>query len=77
MIGSGVSALIAMANGWVPVIPPLVLVAGVSATLVIGAIAGLYPAIRAARTPPTVALSSCGGVLGVSADRARAVAMAR
>ncbi|PRA81340.1 ABC transporter permease [Microbacterium sp. MYb66] len=58
VIGSGVSALIALANGWVPVIPPLVLVAGVSATLVIGAIAGLYPAIRAARTPPTVALSS-------------------
>lgn len=57
-IGTAVSAAIALANGWVPVIPPLVLAAGVAATLVIGGIAGLYPAIRAARTPPTVALNS-------------------
>ncbi len=28
------------------------------ATVLIGAIAGLYPAIRAARTPPTAALAS-------------------
>ena len=57
VLGTGVSALIAALNGWVPVIPPLVIAAGVGATLVIGTIAGLYPAIRAARTPPTVALS--------------------
>jgi putative ABC transport system permease protein len=29
----------------------------VAATTAIGALAGLYPAIRAARTPPTVALA--------------------
>lgn len=52
------SAAIALANGWVPVIPVAVLVGGVGATLAIGAVAGLYPAIRAARTPPTAALSS-------------------
>lgn len=57
VLGTGVSALIAALNGWVPVIPPLVIAAGVGATLVIGTIAGLYPAIKAARTPPTVALS--------------------
>lgn len=57
LLGAGVSAAIAIGNGWVPVIPPLVLGAGIAATLVIGTIAGLYPAVRAAQTPPTVALS--------------------
>ncbi|WP_081425208.1 ABC transporter permease [Conexibacter woesei] len=57
-LGAAVSAAIAAANGWVPVIPLPVLAAGVAATTLIGGIAGLYPAIRAARTPPTVALSS-------------------
>lgn len=56
-LGAGVSAAIAVANGWTPVVPLPVLAAGVGATTVIGGIAGLYPAIRAARTPPTVALS--------------------
>ena len=57
-LGAAVSAAIAAANGWVPVIPLPVLAAGVAATTLIGGVAGLYPAIRAARTPPTVALSS-------------------
>ena len=35
-----------------------VIAAGLGATVLIGAIAGLYPAIRAARTPPTAALAS-------------------
>ncbi|MET0854755.1 MAG: ABC transporter permease [Microterricola sp.] len=58
LLGSAASAAIALANGWVPVIPLTVLAAGVGATLAIGGVAGLYPAIRAARTPPTAALSS-------------------
>jgi putative ABC transport system permease protein len=57
-IGAAVSAVIATGNGWVPVIPPWTLVGGVLATIAIGAVAGLYPAVRAARTPPSVALSS-------------------
>jgi putative ABC transport system permease protein len=57
-IGAAVSAGIATGNGWVPVIPPWILVGGVLATIAIGAVAGLYPAVRAARTPPSVALSS-------------------
>ncbi|MFF6983494.1 hypothetical protein ACFZAV_38775 [Streptomyces sp. NPDC008343] len=37
------------------------LLGGLAATVVIGAVAGLYPAFRAARTPPAVALSSAQG----------------
>jgi putative ABC transport system permease protein len=57
-LGAAVSAAIAAANGWVAVIPVWILLGGVLATIAIGAIAGLYPAIRAARTPPSIALSS-------------------
>ncbi len=57
-IGSAITAVVAVANGWIPVVPPGVLVVGVAATLAIGAVAGLYPALRAARTPPTVALAA-------------------
>ncbi|MFP7834586.1 ABC transporter permease [Marisediminicola sp. LYQ134] len=57
-IGSGVTAIIATANGWTPVVPLWVLVGGLAATTAIGAIAGLYPAVRAARTAPSVALSA-------------------
>ncbi|MBF4570069.1 ABC transporter permease [Plantibacter sp. VKM Ac-2880] len=57
-LGSLVTVIMATASGWPVSLPPLVLVGGVGATLVIGAVAGLYPAIRASRTPPTEALSS-------------------
>jgi putative ABC transport system permease protein len=57
-LGAAVSTAIATANGWVPVIPVWILAGGVLATIGIGAVAGLYPAVRAARTPPSVALSS-------------------
>ncbi|HXH34750.1 MAG TPA: ABC transporter permease [Plantibacter sp.] len=57
IIGTGVTSVVAGLNDWPTAVPPEVLLAGVGATLVIGAIAGLYPAIRAARTPPTSALS--------------------
>ncbi|KZX21468.1 ABC transporter permease [Rathayibacter tanaceti] len=57
LLGTGVTSVVAAVNGWPISVPPEVLLAGIAATLVIGAIAGLYPAIRAARTPPTSALS--------------------
>ncbi|MPQ97128.1 FtsX-like permease family protein [Modestobacter sp. I12A-02628] len=57
-IGSAVTVLVALSQSWLPVVPPLVLVVAVAATVAIGALAGLYPATRAARTPPTAALAS-------------------
>ncbi|WET81374.1 ABC transporter permease [Amycolatopsis sp. QT-25] len=48
----------ARAQGWTAVIPPWALGAGLGATLVIGVVAGLYPAVRASRLHPTVALNA-------------------
>lgn len=58
LLGTAVTAVFATINGWPTVIAPGVVAVGIAATLIIGAIAGLYPAIRAARTPPTAALNS-------------------
>ncbi|MEV7012997.1 ABC transporter permease [Streptosporangium sp. NPDC051022] len=41
-----------------PVVPPWAVGGAVAATLVIGVVAGLYPAMRAARLSPTVALTT-------------------
>ena len=43
---------------WQPVVPAWALAGGIGATLVIGTIAGIYPAMRAARLSPTVALTT-------------------
>jgi putative ABC transport system permease protein len=58
VIGSTVTVLVALSKSWLPVIPPQMLAVAVAATLVIGTLAGLYPAVRAARTPPTLALNA-------------------
>lgn len=57
VIGYLVTATVATISGWPVVVPPLVLAVGIGSTLVAGAVAGLYPAVRAARTPPNTALS--------------------
>jgi len=57
VLGAAVTATFAFANGWPVSLPPVVVVVGIGATLMIGGMAGLYPALRAARTPPTAALS--------------------
>ncbi|MBF4563660.1 ABC transporter permease [Plantibacter sp. VKM Ac-2876] len=56
-LGAVVTAAFATMNGWPVSLPLGVVGGGIGATLVIGAIAGLYPAIRASLTPPTSALS--------------------
>ena len=58
MIGAGVTAVYASSQGWEIVVPPIAMVGGVIAAIAIGAIAGLYPAMRAASLSPTVALRS-------------------
>jgi putative ABC transport system permease protein len=58
-LGIGVTAIYASAiKHWQVVIPPIAIIGGLGAAVVIGGIAGLYPATRAARLPPTEALRS-------------------
>ncbi len=58
LLGTAVTAVYASLQGWLTVVPAWVIGGGVAATLVIGALAGLYPAIRAARLAPTEALAT-------------------
>jgi putative ABC transport system permease protein len=50
------TAVYATSKGWAVVIPPVAWAGGLGATIVIGAVAGLLPALRAARMSPTEAL---------------------
>ena len=56
LLGAGVTAAYDVARGWEVVVPTVGLVGGVLAAVAIGAVAGLYPATRAARLAPTDAL---------------------
>ncbi len=58
VLGTAVTAAYAAGRGWTVVIPPPALTSGLLAALAIGAVAGLYPAARAARLAPTDALRS-------------------
>jgi putative ABC transport system permease protein len=54
--GALTTAIYANAKGWAVVIPAEAWAGGIGAAIVIGAIAGLLPALRAARLSPTEAL---------------------
>ena len=56
LIGVLVTAAYASSRGWAIVVPSYALFGGLAAALLIGALAGLYPAVRAARMSPTEAL---------------------
>jgi putative ABC transport system permease protein len=56
LLGAAVSIGYALNQSWPVDVPPVALAAGVLAAVVIGAGAGLYPAVRAARLSPTDAL---------------------
>jgi putative ABC transport system permease protein len=56
LLGAGATALYAQAKNEPFVVPLYALIAAPTAGLVIGAIAGIYPAMKAARLSPTEAL---------------------
>ena len=57
-IGALITVVYAASRGWSPVVPWAVPFGGVALAVAIGAVAGLYPAMRAARLAPTDALRS-------------------
>jgi putative ABC transport system permease protein len=57
-LGAAVTAGYAASQSWHAVVPPVALGGGLAAATAIGAVAGLYPALRAARLSTTEALRS-------------------
>ena len=57
-IGYGVTAAWSAYRGWDVLVPQIALLGGLGAALIIGTLAGFYPATRAARMSPTEALRS-------------------
>ncbi|WP_179956712.1 ABC transporter permease [Amycolatopsis anabasis] len=57
LIGTAVTAGYALSQGWPAILPIGALFGGVGVAALVGAVAGAYPAMRAARLPPTQALA--------------------
>lgn len=58
LLGTASTGAYASTQGWTLVVPVLAVAGGVGITLLLGALVGLYPAIRAARLAPATALRS-------------------
>ena len=58
VLGSLLTAAYAISQHWPATTPAWAVTGGVTATIAVGAVAGLYPAIRAAHVSPTEALSA-------------------
>jgi putative ABC transport system permease protein len=56
LIGAAVTAGLSQARGWSVLIPGVAVWGGLAVAIAVGAVAGLYPALRAARQSPTDAL---------------------
>ncbi|MEV4421256.1 ABC transporter permease [Patulibacter sp. NPDC049589] len=56
LAGAAATAAYAGAKGWAIVVPVEAWTGGIASAVLIGALAGLLPAVRASRMPPTVAL---------------------
>jgi putative ABC transport system permease protein len=56
LAGAAATAVYASSKSWTVVIPVEAWLGGIAAAILIGAFAGLMPAVRASRMPPTVAL---------------------
>jgi putative ABC transport system permease protein len=55
-VGAAATAAYASSHQWESVVPPVAIAGGLGAAALVGAIAGLLPALRAARMAPTDAL---------------------
>jgi putative ABC transport system permease protein len=58
VLGIGITGAFATYQAWAIVVPLWAMAGGIGATLIIGGLAGFYPAMRAARMPPTEALAN-------------------
>jgi putative ABC transport system permease protein len=56
LLGAAVTIGYAQSEGWTATVPAIALAGGVGVAVAVGAVAGLYPALRAARLSPTEAL---------------------
>jgi putative ABC transport system permease protein len=56
LLGAAVTAGYAASKGWTTAVPGTALAGGVGVAVAVGAVAGLYPSLRAARLAPTEAL---------------------
>jgi putative ABC transport system permease protein len=58
VLGVALTWAFAAGQGWAVTVPWLPVLAGLLCSLAVGSVVGLYPALRAARVPPTEALRS-------------------